>query len=153
MGVRPVKRNHIVVLGHVLVPSQLVHTILSLRYFTDTQAKWEKLYAAHKDIDPRQVGTRRLMLIPSYFTTNQTAECPQAGHTLLNHYYWYKISNRLGHTVLRALICCIPLCLTKQYSYPSLLHAELGSENLNNYFGVRVTEARFGFKITSLDVV
>ena len=28
------------------------------------------LYAAHKHADPRLVGTRRLMLIPNYLSTN-----------------------------------------------------------------------------------
>ena len=35
------------------------------------------------DIDHRPIGTRRLlMLSPTYFTTYQSAECPQADHAL-----------------------------------------------------------------------
>ena len=40
------------------------------------------MYAAHKHVDPRPVGTRKwMMLTPTYLTTNQSEECPWADHT------------------------------------------------------------------------
>ena len=43
------------------------------------------LEADHKHVDPRWVGTRRLMmLMPDYLTTNQSEECPWADHTPCN---------------------------------------------------------------------
>ena len=65
--------------GRVLVSPQGTHRTVSLRCFADTETptRWEKLTAAHKHIDPRPVGTRRLMrLTPDYFTTNQSEEYP-----------------------------------------------------------------------------
>ena len=40
----------------------------------------EVLYVAHKHVDPRSVGTRKLMLTLDYLTTNQSEECPCADH-------------------------------------------------------------------------
>ena len=41
------------------------------------------LHADHPHGDPRLVGTRRLMMLtPSYLTTNQSEERPQADHAL-----------------------------------------------------------------------
>ena len=47
-----------------------------------------QLYAAYKHVDPRPVGTRRLvMLTPDYLTTNQSEVCPLADHALLPEHY------------------------------------------------------------------
>jgi len=43
------------------------------------------LYAAHKHVDPRLAGTRRLMkLTPDYLTINQSEGCPQANNPHYN---------------------------------------------------------------------
>ena len=45
---------------------------------------WTYMYAAHKHIDPRLVGTRRLkMLTHTYLITNQSEECSWVDHALL----------------------------------------------------------------------
>ena len=45
-----------------------------------------------QNIDPRLIGTRRLMMLtPHYLITNRSEECPQADHALLFEYY--KISH------------------------------------------------------------
>lgn len=42
-----------------------------------------QLYAAHKHVDPRRVGTRRLMMLtPTYLTTPKPGKRPRADHTL-----------------------------------------------------------------------
>ena len=46
--------------------------------------KVEVLYVAHKHVDPRSVGTRKLMLTVNYLTTNQSEECPRTDHTPQN---------------------------------------------------------------------
>ena len=54
----------------------------SMSCFADTEAatRWESSqYAAHKYVDPRTVGTRRLMVLtPTYLTTNHSEQCPWA---------------------------------------------------------------------------
>ena len=48
----------------------------------------EVVYAAHEHIDPRLVGTRRLMtLTPSYLTTHQSEESPRVDLILLLKHY------------------------------------------------------------------
>ena len=43
-----------------------------------------RLYAAHKNIDPSLVGTRRLMTLTlNYLTTHSSRKCPGADHALL----------------------------------------------------------------------
>ena len=72
------------------------------------------LYAAHKHVDPRLVGTRRLMLTPNYLSTNHQKNVykliiPYAfstGRLLTTH-------SGVEHTVLRASVHYGPLCLTK----------------------------------------
>ena len=71
----------------------------------------QQLYAAHKDIDPKSVRTRRLMLAtPDYLTTNQSEKCPQANHTLCNAFphpvfknLVLKVMGRLGLSNIRYL--------------------------------------------------
>ena len=42
-----------------------------------------QLCAAHKHVDARPVGTRRLMVLtPNYLTTHQSGKCPWADHNL-----------------------------------------------------------------------
>ena len=59
---------------------------IHLSCFTDTgtPTRWEKLSeCCPQALDPRPVGTRRLMMLTStYLTTNQSEECPQADHAL-----------------------------------------------------------------------
>ena len=87
------------------------------------QTKTAKL----QNIDPRLIGTRRLvMLTPHYLITNQSEECPQADHALLFEYSKLIMlcslntlrllipPSKAGHIVLRALVHCDPLCLAKQ---------------------------------------
>jgi len=53
-----------------------------LSCFADTE-----IPGAHKYIDPRLVGTRRLVrLTPDYLTTSQSEECPQVDHTLCSSF-------------------------------------------------------------------
>ena len=71
--------------GTVLVPPRGTYITISLSCFADTEttARWEKLTAARKHVDPRPAGTRRLMMLTTtYFTTNQSEECPRADHAL-----------------------------------------------------------------------
>ena len=43
-----------------------------------------QLDAAHKQVDPRLAGTRKLMMpTPNYITTQQSEQCPGADHALL----------------------------------------------------------------------
>ena len=46
---------------------------------------WTYMYAAHKDIDPRLVGTRRMkMLTHTYLITSQSEECSWVDHAHLS---------------------------------------------------------------------
>ena len=66
-----------------------------------------QLFAAHKHIDPRLDGTRRLkiltpntqypILTPNYPTTNQSEECPWADHTCSLNTTLLTITSWLGH--------------------------------------------------------
>ena len=41
-------------------------------------------YTAYKQVDPKPVGTRRMMMLtPDYITTNQSEDRPWVDHTLL----------------------------------------------------------------------
>ena len=68
-----------------LVPPQglqIIFQVKSLSCFADTE-----IPGAHKYIDPRLVGTRRLVrLTPDYLTTSQSEECPQIDHTLCSSF-------------------------------------------------------------------
>ena len=75
-----------------------------------------KLYADHKHIDPRLVGSRRwVMPTPTHLITNQAEESPWVDHALLlEHYKTPHYPLHKGHTVLKELVRCGPICLTKQ---------------------------------------
>ena len=72
-----------------------------------------------------------------------------------SHLHWtiptklLTILSRLGHTVLRALAHCGPLCLPKQWSYLFLLQLKLLSSRYNSMVGYRT---KFRFKRTSFTV-
>ncbi|KAM7231295.1 hypothetical protein CapIbe_017740 [Capra ibex] len=52
-----------------------------------------------QNIDPRLIGTRRLMMLtPHYLITNRSEECPQADHALLFEYYKISHSPIQGET-------------------------------------------------------
>ena len=52
------------------------------RHWNSHQLVEVKWHTVHKHVDPRLVGTRRLiMLIPHFLTTNQSKECPWADYT------------------------------------------------------------------------
>jgi len=75
-----------------------------------------KLYADHKHIDPRLVGSRRwVMPTPTHLITNQAEESPWVDHALLlEHYKTPHYPLHKGHAVLKELVHCGPICLTKQ---------------------------------------
>ena len=55
------------------------------------------------------------MLTPTYLTTNQSKQCPQADHALFEPFIKLLTTpSRWGHTGLRALVRYGPLCLAKQ---------------------------------------
>ena len=67
--------------GRVLVAPQGISRTISLGCSADTETPlgWEKLKVrvVHKQLDPRLVETRRLMMLtPTYLTTNQSEEGP-----------------------------------------------------------------------------
>ena len=93
------KQNNRAALGKVQFPSQGIH---------NSGAVLQILNSPRGSLLPRPLGTRRLMMLtPTYLTTNQSEECPQADHVLLNYYCkTFHYTSRLGHTALRALARC-----------------------------------------------
>ena len=77
-----------------------------------------QLRAAYKHVDPRQVRTRRLMMLtPNHLTTNQAEKCLQADRALLldtTHPHLAPRPHRGQDTVLEVLACCVPRCLARQ---------------------------------------
>ena len=81
-----VKRNNSSALGQGPgSPSRDTHNDtfeLFCRYWNSHQVE-KVLYGAHKHVDPRPVGTRRLVMLAStHLTTNPSEECPRADHAL-----------------------------------------------------------------------
>ena len=83
-----VKRNYGAALGngHFSI-SGYTRNIFELfyRYWNALQVGEVKngILTAQKHIDPRPVGTWRLMMLTlTYLTTNQSEQCPQADHAL-----------------------------------------------------------------------
>ena len=61
---------------------------LFCRYWNPQPGGRSYLYAAHRHVDPRPIGTRRLMMLtPDYLPTNQSEKCPRADHSLLLEHY------------------------------------------------------------------
>ena len=74
-----------------------------------------KLYADHKHIDPRLVGSRRWMMpTPTHLITRQKKVHELAMLCSLNTIRLLTAPSRVGHIVLRALAYCAALCLAKQ---------------------------------------
>ena len=68
--------------------------------------------ANHKNIEPRLVESRRLIIFSKlHLDANQSKNCPRADPTLLLEHdktpHW-------GHAVFKALAHCGPLCLAKR---------------------------------------
>ena len=61
-----------------------------------------QLNAAHKHVDPRLVGTRRLTLTPNDLTIHQSGESPRADHALLLKHCDSSLPPPRGDTVLEA---------------------------------------------------
>ena len=98
MEVKKNKQNNRAALGKVRFPSQGIH---------NNGAVLQTLNSSQASLLPRPLGTRRLMLTPTYLTTNQSEECPWADHVLLNHYCKTShCTSSLGHTASMALARC-----------------------------------------------
>ena len=94
------------------------------------------------------------MLTPNYLTTNQSEERPWADHTLLLEHNSTPPKSRVGHTVLKALVCGGPLYLAKQKSCPFLLQLKttspcfsLASVN-RGWVSATFTQSSFKRKVT-----
>ena len=112
-----------------------------MRYFTDTEipTRWGKLIVSgHRYIDPRAVGTRRLiLLIPTCLTTDQSEDWSPADSLQTITIKLLTTHSRVRHTVLKALACCGPPLPGKAIkSYFFLLHPKL-SPRLNSVLGYR----------------
>ena len=72
--------------GKVLVSHQGTHTTEFPSCFADTETptRWEKLpVCCSETVDAKSLEKKRLMLLtPTYYTINQSEECPWADHTL-----------------------------------------------------------------------
>ena len=80
-----------------------------------------QLCAAHKHMDSRPVGTRKLIMLTSnYLTTNQSGKGPGAevDHTLLLEHGRVLITpSRSGEPSPEALACCVPSCLPSKATF------------------------------------
>ena len=86
------------------------HTFLS--YFLQEVDPLQMKTPDHKNIDPRLVEIRRLMKLETSPWWQPIWEL----HKLITpeHYKVLTTPSKVGHTVLRALAHCGPLCLAKQ---------------------------------------
>ena len=100
------------------------------------------MHAAHKHIDPRPVGTRRLMtLTPSYLTMHHWGTCPWLNMACSSNTVRLLATPSKGSTVLKALACCVPLFawqLKVLFLFPPTLCLYLALRYRGNqYFGKR----------------
>ena len=122
--------------GRVQVSPQRIHITISLSCFSDTESptRWEKLTVCcpqalrpQTQLEPEGWWCWLPLTSPP---TNQK-NVRELITPSLNHYYKTPPTcSRSGHTVLKALAHCGPLCLAKQQSYSFLLHQKFCLQDL-----------------------
>ena len=137
--------------GKVQFPHQGIHITISLRSSADVKYLMNILHSREKVIagwpqEPQMliweatwVQIRGMQALHALWSFLATAP--------LNNCYKLQIPP-CWNTVLRAVACCVPLCLTKQWRYSFLLHLKLclwdlifiGAQRMN--FGI-TTESFF----------
>ena len=128
-----VKRNNSAALGRVLIPSQEIYITIYLSCFADTEipTRWKKLTVCCPGAYRLQTGwNQKVDDADSHLLHHQPIR--RMSTSWLHHQPIRRMStrwsrplwtitikllttpSRAGHTVLRALVCCGPLCLAKQ---------------------------------------
>ena len=137
--------------GKVLVPHQWIHITISLSCFADTETLTRWVWcAAHKQCRPQTSWNQKVDDADSHLPHHQPIRRTSKRWSRPLWTITIKLLttlSKLGHTVLRALAHCGPLCLAKQQSYSFLLHPKLCLWDLMQCQG---TEARFSFSSISL---
>ena len=96
--------------GKVLFPC--LHRTTSLRCPADSgNAPW---YTAHKKCRPQISWTWRLIILMLTYLTTIRRSTSRSCSLWTIPIKFLTVFSKLGHTVLRAVACCVPLCLAKQ---------------------------------------